>query len=219
MRNPVAVAMLALTGLSLLAGSAFAGNYHKGTFVIGGGFNVPVGDIDPYLNSSGTIFFAGGRNINQKLAIQVEYTHNWLAIDPSVIERAQTDSTQIQDAHSSLWSVSLNGIYRFRPENEFVPWITAGGGYYKRNLMLTQNALVYYPPIYDPWWGWIDGGWGVGEAIVGQRSDSSFGFNVGFGIDCEIDGGASLFIETRYHHAFMEGVEMQIVPIQAGVRW
>lgn len=99
-----------------------------------------------------------------------------------------------------------------------VPWITGGGGYYKRNLLLTQNALVYYPPIYDPWWGWIDGGWGPGEAIVGQRSTSGFGFNVGAGLDFPIEGGASLFFEARYHQAFLDGVDIQIVPVTAGVR-
>jgi len=42
---------------------------------------------------------------------------------------------------------------------------------------------------------------------------------VGAGIDFEIDSGASLFLESRYEHAFLDGVEMQIVPIMAGVRW
>ena len=136
-----------------------------------------------------------------------------------MIERAQTDSTQLQDVHASLWSVTLNGVLRFNEDSDIVPWITAGGGYYKRNLLLTQAALVYYPPVWDPWWGWIDGGWGTGEAIVGQRSASGFGFNAGFGVDLEIEQGTSLFLEVRYHQAFMDGVDMQIVPVMAGVRW
>ena len=192
---------------------------HKGTFVMGGGFNNTVGETAPYLNSSGTIFFAGGRNLNRKLALQVEYQHHWLSIAPEVIDRAATDSTQIQDAHASLWSVTLNGILRFNEEGDIVPWITAGGGYYKRNIQLTQNALVYYPPNFDPWWGWIDGGWGVGEAIVGQRTDAGLGFNAGFGLDFGIEGSTSLFLDVRYHHAFLDGVDMQVVPVMAGVRW
>jgi hypothetical protein len=46
------------------------------------------GETNPYLNSSGSFFFGGGRNINQRFAVEVEYTHNWLAVDPVVIERA-----------------------------------------------------------------------------------------------------------------------------------
>jgi hypothetical protein len=218
-RAPHALAAVAV-GLTLLAAPARAGGYyHKGTFVLGGGFNNTVGETNPYLNTSGSFYFAGGRNINQSFGVQVEYTHHWLAIDPAVIDRAAAESTQVQDAHASLWSMTLNGVYRIHPQSDIVPWFTAGGGYYKRNLQLTQNALVYYPPIWDPWWGWIDGGWAPGEAIVGQRADAGVGFNVGLGIDFEIENGASLFLETRYHHAFLDGVDMQVVPIMAGVRW
>lgn len=215
----VTFVLLSLAALAQAATASAASYYRKGTFVMGGGVNTPVGATSPYLNSSATIMFAGGRNINQKLALQVEYTHNWLAVDQAVIERAQTDSVQLTDVHASLWSVTLNGVYRLNPERDIVPWLTAGGGYYKRNILLTQNALVYYPPVWDPWWGWIDGGWGPGEAIVGQRSSSGFGFNLGLGVDFEIEGGSAMFIEARYHHAFMDGVDMQIIPVQAGVRW
>jgi hypothetical protein len=220
LRATLVVSVLA-ANLVLAAGAAHAYDYygHKGTFVMGGGFNNAVGETAPYLNSSGTIYFAGGRNLTRKFALQVEYTHNWLAIDSSVLDRAAADSSQIDDVHASLWSVTLNGVLRFGEGGDIVPWITGGGGYYKRNLQLTQTALVYYPPVFDPWWGWIDGGWGPGEAIVGQRTDAGLGFNVGFGVDFGIEGGTSLFIEARYHHAFLDGVDMQIVPVSAGVRW
>jgi len=199
---------------------ASAGSYdHRGTFVAAGGINSPVGESNPYLNSSGSFYFGGGRNLNRANALMVEYTHNWLSVAPEVIDRAQTDSTTFQDVHASLWSITLNLVHRFNAESDIVPWLTAGGGYYKRNILLTQNALVYYPPIFDPWWGWIDGGWGPGEAITGQHTSSGFGFNVGAGIDLGIEGGASLFLDARYHMAFMDGINMQIVPIMAGVRW
>jgi hypothetical protein len=97
-----------------------------------------------------------------------------------------------------------------------VPWLKFGGGYYKRTLQLTQTALFYYPPIWDPWWGWIDGGWGPGEAIVGQRDNAGLGLTVGAGIDFEIDSGASLFLESRYEHAF--NFDVCFRP-SAGMRW
>jgi opacity protein-like surface antigen len=217
-RLSCALAILTLAQ-GMCSSPAQAGRYHKGTFFTSGGFNNPVGGDNQYFNTSGSFSFGGGRNVSEKFALEVEYTHNWLAIDPVVLDKAAADTSQISDAHASLWSVTLNGVYRFHPESDVVPWLKFGGGYYKRTLQLTQTALFYYPPIWDPWWWWIDGGWGPGEAIVGQRDNAGFGLTVGAGIDFEIDSGASLFLESRYEHAFLDGVEMQVVPIMAGVRW
>jgi hypothetical protein len=221
-RGVMRIAAAAIAVLAILAASlpAEAGNYYrKGTFEAGGGFNFPVGETNDYFNSSGTMLIGGGRNINQSSTVQIEWTHNWLSIDPAVIERAQSDSVQFDDAHASMWSVTLNFVRRFGPEKEIVPWLTGGIGYYKRNLQITQNMYVYYPPIWDPWWGWIDGGWAPGEVITGSRETSGFGYNVGFGFDTQIDSGASLFIDVRYHQAFLDGSDVTLIPIQAGIRW
>jgi len=214
------VAVFSLIALTWAAGASWAGGYyHKGTFMLGGGFNNPVGDASNFLKGSGSIFFAAGKNLTPKTAVQIEYQHNWFDVSQEVLDRAATDSTSFDNAHVSMWSICLNGIYRIHPEKDIVPWFTGGIGYYKRNIMLTQNALIYYPPIWDPWWGWIDGGWSPGEAISGQRSDSGAGFNVGLGLDLSIDSGASLFVDARYHRAYLDGVDVQMIPIMFGVRW
>ena len=154
------------------------------------------------------------------MGIQIEYTHNWLAVDPSVIDRARSDSVQFSGTHASLWSISANGVYRFEGNRDMVPWLTVGGGFYKRNLQFTQDTYTYYiPPVWDWWWGWIGGGWVQGESIVGERSDSGPGFNAGIGVDFPIEGSSSLFLEVRYHRAFLNGVDMQVIPVMAGLRW
>lgn len=221
-RRHLPLTAIALATLTVVAGSlpAHAGGYdRKGTFVIGGGFNNPVDVANNYLNSSGTFLLGGGRHLNRSTTLQAEWTHNWLGIDPDVLARAETDSVQYNNAYASSWSVTLNLVRRIHPDGEFVPWVTGGVGYYKKNLLITENAWVYYPPIYDPWWGWIDGGWAPGEVITGQRETSGIGFNVGAGLDLEIDSGASLFIDVRYHYAILDGVDITLVPILVGVRW
>jgi len=221
MRLSIIAIALALAVTSIPRGAAAESSYYlrKGTFAMGGGFNLPAVDTDEFFNSSGVFHMAGGRHLNPATTIQVEWNHNWLAIAPEVLDRANSDSLQFDNAHSSMWSITLNLLRRINPEGEIVPWIGGGAGYYKRNILITQNALVYYPPIWDPWWGWIGGGWVPGEAVTGERSDSGFGFNVGLGIDMSIEGGASLFVDARYHHAAMPGVDMDIIPITFGVRW
>ena len=214
----VASVVLAVIG-AVSPASAAGGYYRKGTFAVGGGFNFPVSTLDTYLNSSGTLYIAGGRNLNQKWTVQAEWTHNWLAIDPTIFNKVESDSVQFDNVYASQWSMTLNLVRRFNSDGDIVPWITGGGGYYKRNLQITQNTMVYFPPIYDPWWGWIDGGWAPGEAITGKREASGPGFNVGGGIDMSIESGASLFIDIRYHQANMKGVNMTYIPVTVGVRW
>ena len=215
----VAVALLCL-GLSSVPSEA-AGYWRKGTFVMGGGFNFPVSELDDYTNSSGSMMIGGGRHITKTTSAQVEWTHNWLGIDPAVLDRAQAenDSTTFSNAYASEWSVTLNMVRRINPDRDIVPWITGGIGFYKRNVQITEDVLVYYPPYWDPWWGWIDGGWAPGEAITGNREASGFGFNVGVGVDLEIESGASLFLDVRDHQAFLDGVNVTIVPVMAGIRW
>ena len=212
--------VLSLTALAASTASAGIGQYErKGAFLIGGGINSAVGGTAPYLNSSGSFVVGGGANLTRRLTISVIWNHNWLGIDPEVLDKAASDSVYFDNAYASLWSTTLNALFRFNPDGRMVLYVSGGAGYYKRNLQLTQNALVYYPPIWDPWWGWVDGGWGPGEAITGRRETHALGGNVGVGFDLEIDNGASLFISAEYHFAPMDGVDMQIIPIQFGLRF
>jgi hypothetical protein len=34
-----------------------------------------------------------------------------------------------------------------------------------------------------------------------------------------MDGGLSMFVDARYHHAYMPGVDMDMIPIMFGLRW
>lgn len=221
-RRAIHIAALAVAGLAMIAPASPAQTsnyYRKGTFAVGGGFNFPTGEMADYLNSSGSFYLAGGRHLSPTNTVQAEWTHNWLGIKPEVLDRAESDSVQFDNAYASSWSVTLNLVHRFNPTSDFVPWVTGGGGYYKRNLQITQNAMVYYPPVWDPWWGWIDGGWYPGEAITGTREANGFGWNIGGGIDLTIENGASLFLDVRYHQAVLDGVDVTLVPVMVGVRW
>lgn len=215
----IAAAVLALVVLAVTGVPARAQGFRKGTFAAAGGFNFPVYESNKYFNDSGSLMFSGGRNLNRQFSLQMEWTHNWLAIDPNVLAHANSDSIQFDNAHASQWSLTLNLVRKFGSGKDIVPWITGGVGYYKRNLQLTQNVAVYYPPIYDPWWGWIDGGWAPGEAVTGSRETSGFGWNAGAGLDMEIDSGAYLFIDVRYHEANVNGARLQMVPVLFGIRW
>lgn len=211
--------MLVCAALLVTAASGPANAQRQGTFVLGGGVNIPVSEEANYLKDGGTMFVAGGRRLSDHNTIQVEWNYNWLSVQPEVIERAQSDSVQLDNAYAHSWSITLNYLRHINPHGNIKPWFTGGAGYYKRTLEITQTALFYYPPVWDPWWGWIGGGWAPGEVITGSRDASGFGVNVGGGIDLAIDSGAALFVEARYHFASLDGVDITMVPILFGIRW
>jgi opacity protein-like surface antigen len=213
---PASIAILAPASVMAEASDYYVDH---GTFALGGGFNQPAGSTTQYLNSSGSFFFAAGRNLGSRFALQGEFTHNWLTLDPDVLARASSDSVQITGSSARMWSVTLNAVFRFKGRTGMIPWVTGGAGYYKRSIELTTNTQTYLPPVWDPWWGWIDGGWVPGETIVGERTDAGTGFNLGAGLDFPLDHGTLLFIDVRYHHAILDGKDMEIIPIMAGLRF
>jgi hypothetical protein len=52
-----------------------------------------------------------------------------MGIEPSAIQRANSDSPQVENAYASMWSVTLNALYRRNPRRDVVPWLTDGIGY------------------------------------------------------------------------------------------
>jgi opacity protein-like surface antigen len=218
-RAAAAISVIAVLMPALAMAEASDYYDHKGTFALGGGWNQPFGSTTQYLNSSGSVFFAAGRNLGPRLALQGEFTHNWLTVDPDVLQRASSDSVQITGSSARMWSISLNAVFRFKGRTGAIPWVTGGVGYYKRSIELSTTTQTYTPPVWDPWWGWIDGGWIPGESIVGERNDAGTGFNFGGGLDLPIDGGTLLFIDARYHHAILDEKDMELVSIMAGLRW
>jgi hypothetical protein len=122
-----------LLALLLIAAAApaSADDYdHQGTFALRGGWNNPTGTSGDYFTGGGTIFFAGGKHLTESTALQIEYAHHWMGIEPSAIQRANSDSPQVENAYASMWSVTLNALYRRNPRRDVVPWLTGGIGYY-----------------------------------------------------------------------------------------
>src|SRR3954468_9300673 len=95
---------LAIATLAVLVTTVPAragGYYRRGTFVMAGGFNVPTGDMAKYLDSGGTLMIGGGRHINKFWTAEVDWTHNWLGVDPAVYDHVNTDSVSFSNLYAS----------------------------------------------------------------------------------------------------------------------
>jgi hypothetical protein len=78
--------------------------------------------------------------------------------------------------------------------------------------------------VCGPAYGW----WGVtcvnglvpADAVLRDGSDNGGGFNVGGGITIGHEGpGPKFYTEVRYHHAYLDRVDAQVLPVTFGIRW
>ncbi len=119
-----------------------------------------------------------------------------------------------------IWSLSVNTIWGPDTAGSVGFYVTGGVGLDFIDGKVTTQALVYYPPICDPWYWWcIPGGVGPGTVIAGEKDTTEFAWNAGLGVDFELNGGSKVYIEAKYHSAETDRASTEVIPIVIGYRW
>lgn len=101
------------------------------------------------------------------------------------------------DVNQQFIYATGNGVYKFLSAEEngsFRPYLIGGLGLY--NLKLTGDDAPAF----------------------GEDSQTKFGINAGAGFDVKM-GGASLFIEGRFHNVFADPSSRQFIPLTLGIRF
>jgi hypothetical protein len=101
------------------------------------------------------------------------------------------------DLQSQLIYGTGNVVYRFQTSEEstFRPYLIGGGGVYNLDVKGDDVDLIGDPD-----------------------SETKFGINAGAGFDIKA-GAVGLFVEGRFHNVFIEGSDVQMAPITAGIRF
>ena len=201
-RLAVAGALLAI----LLPGIAEAQQV-RWAFKLGGGLSIPTGSYNTYVDNGwhgqlgATFFPRGGR-----AGISVEFNRSSSGIDQRFL-----DSLGATEGSSRLWSLTLNGVATVVRQGRIAPYVIGGAGYYNRTVEF--NGATTLIPIDDPWWSGTD--IPAGSALS-SYSKNSFGLNVGAGLAYTLAKGGAIFLEGRYHHAFSDPVDSQVLPTIIG---
>jgi len=98
------------------------------------------------------------------------------------------------------------------------PYGIVGAGVYYRPVNITTPA-VGYTTVCDPYWYVCYPALVSVDQVVGSRSSTDFGMNVGGGVDFRFHEHASFFVEVRYHYIWGPTIPSGNVPTQpiAGV--
>jgi len=193
---------------------------HRFAFDIGGGVGNPVGTTSDVAGTSGNFVAGGGVNFRPALAFIGEFM--WHGLPPS---RSSLDqiTAGITDAHANLYSVTGNVVYKFRPQGRIGAYGVFGGGWYHRSWSITVPTVVP-GTVCGPVFGWYGvtcvNGLVPADAVIRDGSSDGGGFNVGAGFTFGHEGpGAKFYTEVRYHHAYMDRFDTEVLPLTFGIRW
>jgi hypothetical protein len=213
----IILAILILAVILIGAGLAAQVEDPKYTFNVGGGPGFMVGDISKFANTGANFVVGVGGNVSHVFAVNTEFM--WHNLPPKDQVIAITGSP---DGHARMYSVTGNLILKTPPGNLGGYWI-GGIGWYHRHWALTAPTLgvgTICQPTYV-WWG-VTCVNGLVETTTTLKDGGvdGFGFNTGGGITFRLgDSPAKFYTELRYHKAYHNLIDTQVLPLTFGVRW
>jgi len=123
---------------------------------------------------------------------------------------------------ADLSTYTLMGDINWSPTGpDGIFYLTGGVGASYLDAKVTDDALVYYPPVCDPWFWWCyPGGVGPGTVVVNSRSTTEFAWSAGVGLSYEVgEQGSQIFFEAKYQSVDTSRGGTATIPVSIGYRW
>jgi len=117
----------------------------------------------------------------------------------AINEQLPPGGGRIDGGDISDWSFTASGLWGPNTSGTVGFYLKAGIGADYVDVRLKETALIWFPPVCDPWWGWCrPGGVGPGSVVVKSDAQWAFAWNVGIGLTFEMMSGSHFFIEATY---------------------
>lgn len=181
--------------------------------VVGAGLTVPVGNVaTKYLNTSWKFQGGVGYNVSRKLGVMFQFDWDNFGVPGNIITSQYylynsqgyvdgngnpVDFTGL-DAHTHIWSFTLNPTFTFYDSDKLGAYAVVGGGFYHKVTNFTVPTIgVGYDYYYGPY-----------QYQTNQSFDSYVsnapGANGGLGITYKLSrfSNQKIFAEVRYVHTF-----------------
>ena len=179
----------------------------KYSFLVGGGFTIPVGGSHSYLTTSYDFQAGVGRNFSKMFGIQLDFNWANFGIPTSTLNNLLNiyNSTCVGgcgltqlggDTH--LWSFALDPIVNFYNSDTFGAYFIGGAGYYHKATNFTIPSLGQY---CDPFYGCYTY---QANQSIDKYTSNAFGVNAGLGMTYKFSrfAGERFFVEARYVYTF-----------------
>jgi hypothetical protein len=157
----------------------------------GGGFDPPLSDSSPYINTGFNVNAGGGFHIGHGFSLLIEYQFIRAGLPSAIAAEAGVDGGNVH-----MWGLGLEPVIDLMPHHNTSVYVTGGGGFYRKvtNFQVsTLQTFCYY--FYC--------GQSPTSQTVGHFSSNQGGFNIGAGISHRFagmygDGKMAVFAEARY---------------------
>ena len=173
--------------------------------VVGGGYTPAVSDLrdsvaDGFNFNLGLLF-----NVTDTFGIETEYSFNGLGQKQLTIPVSPTpvDSATPAEffAETNLHVVGVNIVVTPYRGGRAAPYLIAGGGVYHRPITITTPTVGYVPGYCNPYWYICVPGEAVPvNTVIGNRSATNVGVDVGGGMSFAFGENATMYMEVRYHY-------------------
>jgi len=176
-------------------------------FNFGGGPTPVAGPASNDLENGYNFTVGTGYNFSPRAGFIFEFMNSGFDLS----DQALQSHNNAVDGSGSVWSLTLNPIWRFRVGGPIGAYIIGGGGFYQREERFTEPTSVVVQGHNGPF---TEDGY---EDV--HEFDSTGGVNAGAGLTWNVGWGTKFYVEARYHYVFTAGKPTQLVPITFGFRW
>jgi opacity protein-like surface antigen len=184
-------------------------------FTIGGGYTAVLGAASDRVGSGGNFTLGVLFKPSPVFGIQGEYGWNGmkqkqLSLPVSGAPGGSAVPTDFfADANMQYGAANL--IFSPAMGGKTAPYFLTGLGVYYRPVSISTPG-VGYTTICDPYWYVCYPAAVPVERIVGKRSSTDFGMNIGAGVNFAIKDSTSMFVEVRYHYVWGPEIDSANLP-------
>jgi len=117
------------SSLLVFAPAANAQDFHRLDLHFAGGFTSPTGEWGNHLNTGWNVNGGVGFNFSRYLGINANILYTSFDIN-----QATLTALEQPDGTAHTWAFTLDPIIRFPISSRFIPYVTGGGGYFRRTI-------------------------------------------------------------------------------------
>jgi len=171
---------------------------------LGGGAAVPASPVSNAFKTGWHAALGITFDLTERLALEAGYSYDTFGSKDSLKTTLPVPPVEPPitfDVSHGMHIVDANLVFRPR-QGAVSPYVLGGGGLYYRRVTLSSTSTELVQICYPEWFICSPTGVAVSD-IVGTRTSSDFGIDLGGGIDFKLGRDAAvLFVEARWHYVW-----------------